>query len=751
MNIVLSFDNRNQAIEPIGFRSCIQSVADFFNATYSDNIRINIDVGYGFVGHTNTVPSLGNSSTPAFIGLSYTQLRNGLSGDRTTADDQTAFASLPSNDPFNLGNGWTMARAVSKALNMGFVPNPTTDTGNDGSIGIGTGSTYDTNRSDGISPGTYDLFGVFAHELTECLGRGLNEIGNAVATGGPHIEDLFHYSDAVGHPRTMSGTTLGYFSINGGATNLGSYNTSVNGDFGDWADPMHSFFSSNYRGNDSFNAFGSTGVLNAVSEPDLLKMDILGYNRVTLQSFASQSFASPSLQLSAFGTNAGGWSSDDTYPRELADVNGDGMADIVGFGAAGVWVSLATGGGHFAPSTFELPFFGPNAGGWSSNDTYPREVADVNGDGIADIVGFGSAGVYRSLATGGGHFAAPTFELAAFGVGAGGWSSDDTYPRELADVNGDGMADIVGFGQAGVWVSLGARAAGGGHFAAPEFELAAFGVGAGGWSSDNTYPRELADVNGDGMADIVGFGQAGVWVSLATGGRHFAAPTFELAAFGVGAGGWSSDDTYPRELADVNGDGMADIVGFGQAGVWVSLATGGGHFASPTFQLSAFGPNAGGWSSDDTFPREVGDITGDGKADIVGFGSSGVWSTVSALSASTMAAAGASPSNTMIGSAGDDTLKAFNGINDILTGGPGNDTFVIATGGAADTITDFTPGSDLIDLSNVHGVHNYDDVHALMHTHGSDVVIDFGSGDSLTIQTTTIAILDAHPHDFILV
>ena len=107
-------------------------------------------------------------------------------------------------------------------------------------------------------------------------------------------------------------------------------------------------------------------------------------------------------------------------------------------------------------------------------------------------------------------------------------------------------------------------------FVQPSFELAAFGPGAGGWSSDDQYPRELADVNGDGMADIVGFGHAGVQVSLATGNGHFAAPTFELAAFGPGAGGWSSDNLYNRELADVNGDGRADIVGFGHAGVYVS-------------------------------------------------------------------------------------------------------------------------------------------------------------------------------------
>jgi hypothetical protein len=114
------------------------------------------------------------------------------------------------------------------------------------------------------------------------------------------------------------------------------------------------------------------------------------------------------------------------------------------------------------------------------------------------------------------------------------------------------------------------------------------------------------------LADIVGFGDAGVWASLATGNGHFAAPTFELAAFGPNAGGWSSDDRYPRELADVNADGLADIVGFGDAGVWTSLATGNGHFAAPTFELAAFGPNAGGWSSDDRYPRELADVNADG-------------------------------------------------------------------------------------------------------------------------------------------
>src|SRR5215510_4935744 len=49
----------------------------------------------------------------------------------------------------------------------------------------------------------------------------------------------------------------------------------------------------------------------------------------------------------------------------------------------------------FKSSTFELAAFGPGAGGWSSNDTYPRKLADVDGGGMADIVAFSSAGVYE--------------------------------------------------------------------------------------------------------------------------------------------------------------------------------------------------------------------------------------------------------------------------------------------------------------------------------------------------------------------
>ena len=115
-----------------------------------------------------------------------------------------------------------------------------------------------------------------------------------------------------------------------------------------------------------------------------------------------------------------------------------------------------------------------------------------------------------------------------------------------------------------------------------------FGYEAGGWRVEK-HPRFLADITGDGRADIVGFGDAGVWTALSNGDGTFQAPQFVVADFGFNAGGWRVEK-HPRFLADITGDGRADIVGFGDAGVYVALAHSGGAFPGPVrFVLPNFG------------------------------------------------------------------------------------------------------------------------------------------------------------------
>ncbi|QNP46486.1 M10 family metallopeptidase C-terminal domain-containing protein [Sphingomonas sediminicola] len=343
-------------------------------------------------------------------------------------------------------------------------------------------------------------------------------------------------------------------------------------------------------------------------------------------------FSAENLVLTAFGYSAGGWTSDDRYPREMADVNGDGRADIVGFGNDGVFVALANNSGSFLPSQVASLNFGfnPGAGGWTSDNTYPRELADVNGDNRADIVAFGEGGTYVALGQANGTFGATFVATGQFGhsVGAGGWASDDRYHRELADVNGDNRDDIVGFGNDGVYVAL---ANSNGTFGAAQVASVNFGynVGAGGWTSDNIYPRTLADVNGDGRADVVAFGEGGTYVALGQTNGTFGAAFVATGEFGrsAPAGGWTSNEVYYRELADVNGDGRADIVGFGQSAVYVALGQQNGTFAASQVVSGNFGagPEAGGWGSQDTFPRHLADVNNDGFVDIVGFGASGVY------------------------------------------------------------------------------------------------------------------------------
>jgi hypothetical protein len=317
-----------------------------------------------------------------------------------------------------------------------------------------------------------------------------------------------------------------------------------------------------------------------------------------------------------FAYNAGGWRVE-KHPRFVVDLTGDNRADIIGFGDAGVWVSRNNGNGTFQPPTKVIDNFAYDAGGWRV-EKHPRLLANVIGNNRPDIVGFGDAGVWVARNNGDGTFQAAQQVIDNFAYNAGGWRVEK-HPRFLANVIGTSRPDIVGFGDAGVWV---ARNNGNGTFQAPQKVVDNFAYNAGGWRIEK-HPRFLADLTGDGKADIVGFGDAGVWVSLNNGNGTFQNPQMVVANFAYNAGGWRVEK-HPRFLADLTGDGRADIVGFGDAGVWVSLNNGNGTFQNPQKVIDNFAYDAGGWRVE-KHPRFLADLTGDKRADVVGFGNAGVW------------------------------------------------------------------------------------------------------------------------------
>ena len=345
------------------------------------------------------------------------------------------------------------------------------------------------------------------------------------------------------------------------------------------------------------------------------RQDVVGFfdDGVHVSLSTGTSFAAPQLWLPAFGYNAGGWRVD-KHPRVMADVNGDGMADVVGFGEAGVSVALSNGTG-FDPATRWSSAFGyaASAGSWRV-DRHPRFLADVNGDGMADVVGFADYGVYVAPSTGS-SFGPYARWTSSFGRVSGGWN-ETNYPRTVADVNGDANADIVGFGYSGTYVAL----SNGGRFGPATRWSSRFGYGhyAGGWRTSR-HLRVASDVTGDGAADIVGFGESGILVATSNG-LSFSADRIWSGDFGAASGEWSIPDT-PRLMARTNVDARNDVVGFGAAGVRIAVSDGGA-FAAPVLHDPGFGSDTG-WLAD-RHPRMTGDVTGDGKDDVVGFFDDGV-------------------------------------------------------------------------------------------------------------------------------
>ena len=110
---------------------------------------------------------------------------------------------------------------------------------------------------------------------------------------------------------------------------------------------------------------------------------------------------------------------------------------------------------------------------------------------------------------------------------------------------------------------------------------------------------------------------------------------------------------------------------------------------------------------------------------------------------------------TLTGTSGKDVIFAT-GSDDTLTGHAGADQFVFAPqqNPSADTITDFTPGEDRIDLRQFSEIVEFRDDQGWLATHAAqssahpaDVVIVLGD-DTLTLKN--LAVTSLHASDFIV-
>ncbi|HTF23719.1 MAG TPA: FG-GAP-like repeat-containing protein [Candidatus Limnocylindria bacterium] len=262
----------------------------------------------------------------------------------------------------------------------------------------------------------------------------------------------------------------------------------------------------------------------------------------------------------------------------LGDFNNDGKQDFLIVGSGGFTPFLGNGDGTFSQgTTVNFPTTGTQ-----SPDIRGAIVADVNGDGKADLLMLGSQllsstgqfAIYELLGNGNGTFQTPKLLFNNLG------------PFAVVDLNKDGRPDIVAA------VDQGMNATVFGHLWVYEVFI---GNGDGSFTPGQTYgpfPNPYADFyyaeylfgpadqplgalqpmvgdfNGDGIPDVAVYTTAGTNVSNAIGyaGAPLSTQVFVLAGNGDGTFSIPSLSQglggllVPQGAADLNGDGRTDLI-----------------------------------------------------------------------------------------------------------------------------------------------------------------------------------------------
>ncbi|MCX6792730.1 MAG: FG-GAP-like repeat-containing protein [Candidatus Falkowbacteria bacterium] len=243
------------------------------------------------------------------------------------------------------------------------------------------------------------------------------------------------------------------------------------------------------------------------------------------------------------------------YGARLADLNGDGLLDLVASGRSGTSKAYLNTGSGWQEATQWIPpiwfvYYQNDIGG---------QIANLNGDNLPDIIGsrWEWNGQIDVLIT------------YAYINNGNGWARDNIWSLPIdmrhgsgaffVDVNGDSLDDIV----QSAWMGNGTM-----------INRTFLNSGKGGWVETSgfippTYffsmsyygdvtdrGYRLFDVNGDGLVDIL---KSGIGAYLNNGNGWNTRDDSWNQPFELGGRWWGYSDPYTAYISNINGDGMPDI------------------------------------------------------------------------------------------------------------------------------------------------------------------------------------------------
>jgi Bacterial Ig-like domain (group 3)/FG-GAP-like repeat len=281
----------------------------------------------------------------------------------------------------------------------------------------------------------------------------------------------------------------------------------------------------------------------------------------------------------------------------VGDLNGDGKDDLLV-----VHQSACSGG----TSSIDV-LIGNGDGTFTLGNNYPITdtnlpggvLVDVSGDSKLDIVVIDQAipaNVWTLLGNGDGTFQTPT------SVALSGQSGNGAV---FTDLNGDGLLDLADMAGSTNQLTV---------YLATSASTYANGVSYD--TSDTTHDAcslTAGDLTGDGKAEIVNANCNDNTLTVYVNNGDGTFQTGVYYADGLSAPGGTTADLYPEAvaIADVNGDGKADIISLNDNSADVTILLGNG---DGTVNVPSIGYAVGGFPQ---LSAIVGDFNGDGNVDLV--------------------------------------------------------------------------------------------------------------------------------------